>query len=69
MDDDAALRHRAGALLGDTDAIRRPDDWTGYRLLPESLKFWYGSPDRLHRRLRYDRTDALAAWSWQRLQP
>lgn len=69
LDDEAALRHRADDLLGDADAIRRPEDWTGYRLLPESVEFWYGRPDRLHRRLRYDRTDTLAAWSWRRLQP
>lgn len=72
LDDEAALRQRAADLLDDADGvdgIRRPDDWTGYRLLPESLEFWYGSPDRLHRRLRYDRPDAGAAWSWQRLQP
>ncbi|MEV7426395.1 pyridoxine 5'-phosphate oxidase C-terminal domain-containing protein [Streptomyces sp. NPDC091212] len=35
------------------------------------MEFWYGSPDRLHRRLRYDRTDATerTRWTWQRLQP
>ncbi|MFF4135418.1 pyridoxine 5'-phosphate oxidase C-terminal domain-containing protein [Streptomyces mirabilis] len=46
----------------------RPAGWTGYRLVPESTEFLYASPDRLHRRLRYDR-DQGHDWSWQRLQP
>ncbi|KIF73246.1 phenazine biosynthesis protein [Streptomyces sp. 150FB] len=70
LTDETGLRDRANALLEDPEAIRRPEDWTGYRLLPLSLEFWYGSPDRLHRRLRYDRTDATnSTWTWQRLQP
>ncbi|RAJ66854.1 pyridoxamine 5'-phosphate oxidase [Streptomyces sp. Amel2xB2] len=68
LQDEAALREAAGTLREDPDAIRRPEDWTGYRLLPESVEFWHGSPDRLHRRLRYDRTDP-AAWTARRLQP
>lgn len=68
LTDEADLRSRAHSLLDDAEEIRRPADWTGYRLLPESLEFWYGSPDRLHRRLRYDRANG-ADWSWQPLQP
>ena len=68
LTDEAGLHARARYLLADADEIRRPADWTGYRLLPESLEFWYGSPDRLHRRLRYDLTNG-ADWAWQRLQP
>nr|WP_206322308.1 phenazine biosynthesis FMN-dependent oxidase PhzG [Streptomyces sp. HNM0575] len=68
LEDEAALRERAVALLESPDEIRRPQDWTGCRLVPESIEFWHGSPDRLHRRLRYDRTDATE-WTARRLQP
>ncbi|MHA6804702.1 pyridoxine 5'-phosphate oxidase C-terminal domain-containing protein [Salinifilum ghardaiensis] len=37
--------------------------------VPQAVEFWHGSPDRLHRRLRYDRTPGTAAWTHQRLQP
>ncbi|TKA01408.1 pyridoxamine 5'-phosphate oxidase [Actinacidiphila oryziradicis] len=67
LDDEAALRRHARALLAEGGEVRRPEEWTGYRLVPENLEFWYGSPDRLHRRLRYDR-EAIG-WAWQRLQP
>ncbi|MFD8215984.1 pyridoxine 5'-phosphate oxidase C-terminal domain-containing protein [Streptomyces sp. NPDC059697] len=46
----------------------RPAGWTGYRLVPESTVFWYDSPDRLRRRLRYDREQGVD-WSRRRLQP
>ncbi|MGW4048079.1 pyridoxine 5'-phosphate oxidase C-terminal domain-containing protein [Streptomyces sp. NPDC004721] len=36
-------------------------------LRPESIKFWYGSPDRLHRRLRYEMAES--DWRHQWLQP
>jgi pyridoxamine 5'-phosphate oxidase len=69
-DDEAALRERARGLVALGEPVARPADWTGYRLLPENIEFWYGSPDRLHRRLRYDRAAPDAAeWTWQRLQP
>jgi pyridoxamine 5'-phosphate oxidase len=63
-----ALRERARALLAGTEPVPRPVGWTGYRLVPESTEFWYGSPDRLHRRLRYDREQGQD-WFWLRLQP
>ncbi|MFD8003518.1 pyridoxal 5'-phosphate synthase [Streptomyces mirabilis] len=66
--DEPALRERARALLAGTEPAPRPVGWTGYRLVPKSTEFWYGSPDRLHRRLRYDREQGQD-WSWQRLQP
>lgn len=44
-----------------------PPFWGGYRLVPESVEFWQGRPDRLHDRLRY-RLDG-AAWLVERLQP
>ncbi|EME19281.1 phenazine biosynthesis FMN-dependent oxidase PhzG [Rhodococcus triatomae] len=70
LDDEAELRARARSL-GDTDRpIDRPADWTGYRVVPVAVEFWYGSPDRLHRRLRYERPSPDAPqWTHGRLQP
>ncbi|MFE2569252.1 pyridoxine 5'-phosphate oxidase C-terminal domain-containing protein [Streptomyces mirabilis] len=66
--DEPVLRDHARALLAATEPVPRPAGWTGYRLVPERTEFWYGSSDRLHRRLRYDREQGLD-WSWQRLRP
>lgn len=62
------LRARAEALVVEGAAIPRPADWWGYRLVPSSIEFWQGSPDRLHRRLRYERA-ASGAWTVRGLQP
>ncbi|WP_426502004.1 phenazine biosynthesis FMN-dependent oxidase PhzG [Dactylosporangium sp. McL0621] len=66
MPDEAALRARA-AELGAAGPAGRPDTWAGYRLAFESIEFWHDSTDRLHRRLRYDRTPT--GWTTARLQP
>ena len=33
--------------------IPRPDYWTGIRIVPDRIEFWYGHEDRLHERLEY----------------
>jgi len=65
--DEARLKADAAALIDLGEPVGRPAEWTGYRLLPNIVEFWYGSPDRLHRRLRYEYTQA--AWAHERLQP
>ena len=42
-------------------------DWGGYRLEPRAWEFWEHRPNRLHDRLRYERSDG--AWRAERLAP
>jgi pyridoxamine 5'-phosphate oxidase len=50
------------------DAIPRPDNWGGFRLVPETIEFWQGRPSRLHDRLRYTRR-GQSEWLVERLAP
>jgi pyridoxamine 5'-phosphate oxidase len=63
--DPDALRSRADELDG--AELRRPPTWGGFRLDPDLIELWHGSPTRLHRRLLYIKTEN--GWSHQRLQP
>jgi len=45
-----------------------PDNWGGYRIVPESFEFWQGRPNRLHDRFMY-RLDTQGHWSSKRLAP
>lgn len=67
LEDPDALRREAAELTRNGGALQRPEDWGGYRLDPDLVEFWHGSPDRLHRRLLYVKRDG--AWTHQRLQP
>lgn len=62
---EAAVERETARFEGDD--VPRPDRWTGWRLVPESLEFWRDRPFRLHDRLRFDR-DARG-WSRTRLWP
>lgn len=61
------LRKEAAVLTESAEPLRRPSRWGGYRLDPDLVEFWHGSPDRLHRRLLYVKTES--DWEHQRLQP
>lgn len=67
LDDPDRLRREADALMQSGEPLNRPEDWGGYRLDPELIEFWHGSPDRLHRRLLYTKTDGR--WAHRRIQP
>jgi dihydrophenazinedicarboxylate synthase len=65
--DPAELREAANALAHRAEPLHRPRRWGGYRLDPDLIEFWHGSPDRLHRRLLYVKEGDR--WTHQRLQP
>jgi pyridoxamine 5'-phosphate oxidase len=45
----------------------RPAEWGGYRVIPETVEFWQGRPNRLHDRLLYRKS--AGAWEIVRLAP
>ncbi len=47
--------------------VDRPPFWGGYRIIPDSVEFWYGRPDRLHDRVLYTRQGQ--SWTIERLYP
>jgi pyridoxamine 5'-phosphate oxidase len=44
-----------------------PEFWGGYRVIPDTIEFWQGRPNRLHDRIRYQRHNG--GWTRQRLSP
>lgn len=45
-----------------------PDNWGGYRIVPDRFEFWQGRQSRLHDRFMY-RLNAAGEWETQRLAP
>jgi pyridoxamine 5'-phosphate oxidase len=58
-----ALRRKFAA-----DEVPLPDFWGGFRVMPETVEFWQGGPNRLHDRLLYTRATG-GAWTIGRLAP
>jgi pyridoxamine 5'-phosphate oxidase len=48
--------------------VPRPARWTGLRVKPERIEFWYGAEYRLHQRDVYERNRA-GEWSTRMLYP
>lgn len=48
--------------------IPRPPRWTGLRVRPRHIEFWYGAQFRLHERVVYER-DAASVWTRRMLFP
>ncbi|MEU1121986.1 MULTISPECIES: phenazine biosynthesis FMN-dependent oxidase PhzG [unclassified Streptomyces] len=67
------IRERALALGEPARPLPCPEAFVGYRLEPDSVEFWANGTDRLHERLRYDRTSQNQnqdrGWTVTRLQP
>ncbi|PZO62327.1 MAG: pyridoxamine 5'-phosphate oxidase [Pseudoxanthomonas suwonensis] len=49
-------------------AVPRPPRWTGFRVRPRWIEFWYGAQFRLHQRDAYER-DQAGHWSRRLLYP
>lgn len=50
--------------------VPRPEHWGGLLVVPDTVEFWQGRPDRLHDRLRYRRADHDGdSWTVERLAP
>ena len=47
--------------------VPRPPHWSGFRVVPERIEFWYGARFRLHERQCYQRMDG--AWTQVMLYP
>jgi pyridoxamine 5'-phosphate oxidase len=76
----AELEHRDAQVAGrwpEGTEIPMPPFWGGLLIVPESVEFWQGRPDRLHDRLRFrrvgdprpDASAGPAAWTTERLSP
>ncbi len=55
------------ARFADRD-VPRPEGWSGLRVVPQRIEFWYGAQFRLHERWCYER-DAGGQWSKRLLFP
>ena len=53
-------------VAGDDPA--RPENWGGFRLVPERIEFWQGRRSRFHDRIVYQRQPD-GSWTRERLQP
>ncbi|KGB27098.1 pyridoxamine-phosphate oxidase [Hoeflea phototrophica DFL-43] len=47
--------------------IPRPEHWSGFRILPQSIEFWHDRPFRLHDRVVFNRSQD--DWDKTRLYP
>jgi pyridoxamine 5'-phosphate oxidase len=47
--------------------VPAPPHWGGFRVVPETVEFWQGRPNRLHDRLRYRKVEE--EWIVERLAP
>lgn len=47
--------------------VPRPPHWSGFRVVPEMIEFWYGAPFRLHQRHVYVRRNGQ--WQKRMLYP
>ena len=48
-------------------AVPRPPHWSGFRVLPVMIEFWYGARYRLHERQRHELVDGQ--WQGRMLYP
>jgi pyridoxamine 5'-phosphate oxidase len=49
------------------EPLLRPENWGGFKIIPEKMEFWQGRASRLHDRFEFTRTKA--EWQFVRLSP
>jgi pyridoxamine 5'-phosphate oxidase len=49
------------------DEVPRPHSWGGFTIVPDRIEFWQSRPNRLHDRIRFERS--ATGWESVRLQP
>jgi pyridoxamine 5'-phosphate oxidase len=65
----AALEQNYDAVAAQNgETPRRPENWGGFRLVPQRIEFWQGRRSRFHDRIVYT-LQADGSWTRQRLQP
>lgn len=62
-----ASREEIEARYPPDGEVPRPERWSGLRIVPETVEFWQGRPNRLHDRLRFRRNGEN--WLVERLAP
>lgn len=69
LPDRAVLQSRVGEFEARFAGkpVPRPPQWTGFRLVPQSIEFWHDVRNRLHDRLVFHRDGG--GWRTERLYP
>jgi pyridoxamine 5'-phosphate oxidase len=66
-----ALLERVETLtksFGEREPVNRPANWSGFRVVPQTMEFWKDGAHRLHDRVRFIRAPD-GSWTRQRLYP
>jgi pyridoxamine 5'-phosphate oxidase len=69
LDSRATLEARVARIEAEFEgqAVPRPANWSGFRLVPQAIEFWRDGAFRLHDRIRYSRSGL--EWATERLYP